>query len=466
MASGDTSQVGPTDRWSDLQKRLREEYGTDATRDAVSLEPSLTRQSFTAHDAVEVIFGGEQNESPNILDPLETRPVETSVPIDARLVELNLEDLIRLIDTMRRIRSDFNSVARLYLDTHLELAQFFRCDAIHRREVEAGIYEQRWHDVHRNLKRSETATQSHKEANDTLATRLETGDQSDAAIAARAAEDRDLAVKTIDNNRVWDASARVSHTRQRLNREEWRRALHQGVGEQQVIDVGVPDESALESYARAEVQFQAGRTAVARDLSYIKLAHHIAPSGPLNYKAQLNSIRALFTQYLNHACQCGIAVIEGAQKYYGIRAEAIPKTPGSILDGLAALALRLQAEIAERRRTELVSLRSYRLKVSSKPISLEIDTASPMASSVLRGISVESLGDKPIFGSMVSILPPGMQRALEFGRILPSAIEPNPSFRESIWNRSPVGTWIVSRTDSAVASPVEVLVTLWSARVS
>lgn len=329
------------DPWAGIRSQLSTVYRiplADINRDAANI--ALQAQS-VPRPSIQAIYATTPNQTADLIAPIEDFD-PTSITVDSRLspslVEKNLDEALALLEAALAIRREYAEATHRFLEARLRLEEFFRLDAIHRLEVEAGVYELPWRESEDHLRALNAAVIRLEAAQTSLDALFTSGALTQAAVDAHIgsiAELSALSAKDSEREAARTHSRASSQYRSGLEKEQWSRTQQLNRNDLARSLAQRDIEARKAAYLRKDVTFRQNRAAVARDLAYARLAHHSQMGGALNYEERLGVLRLLFRRYFTRLLSRLTAIRQGAAALYGIILPAIELPPRRSLDSLA-----------------------------------------------------------------------------------------------------------------------------------
>lgn len=465
------------DPWSGLRRKLAGAYQINI--DSIQSDAQVIASRAPGKMMPELISGtsiAKTIGANGIIPPLEETSAAYTTQGNIRHIEHQFDELVKLVEACRLFRREYAEYAKLYLETRLGLEEFFRIDAIHQLEVAAGAYEVPWKEAEGQL-RSTSERLAYERLNEANLLELFSAGQplDQASVEAFVARNGEAARQSSDREPARAPTADVARYRMDLERRQWGRTLEDTQTEVKSLSIVEEAIRFKAAYLSKDVNFRQARAAIARDLSYTKRAHHIAPGGPLNYAERIAATRELFNRYLICAVDRALSVADGARQIYGLPVERPKLEDFEVLDSLSSWVQSTQELLSRRRRRERIAtigisiadrFDKFRSRLEDG-VSMELIAPDVLnlGNARLRGVAVDLITNDTSALTSISVTPPGEIKALPFGRVMASRDGPIPQFAESVWNNPVLGTWAIRARAKLGLGITDVLLTLWVAYV-
>jgi hypothetical protein len=439
--------------------------------------PTLINSDQIYGDAITVTANGPSGLVPD----LETFPY-ADITADPRLytkrVEQNLDEAIRYLQTCLQLRQQYAETAKLRNDTRFKGEEFFRLDAVHRKEVAAGLYKLPWmeaSDERTALEEAVSQTVAQQGILDDMTSADATGNKYSAVLSDK------LVNEYVQNSALLARNSASEHKPEVQNGADatarYRTKLEYATWVQTLaaVKANIPQlRGKLTTAQRKEVflhkdeAFRAHRASISTQLAYLQLKEHCRPNSAINYAERLERQGDLFKPNLVALIQRVVAVSTGLKDNYGVDVPLSVPVRGQILDRLSVWLTDVQNELSKAKRDHRLTVSSVwstaPIKVTPHregapwdhfEIDLVVDTkALPSAKVLLRGVAFEYLGDQqrpislnvvPPKGAHISTALSGEPDALGFGRVFPisPAVDLKPQHPDALWNGSAIGPWKV-----------------------
>src|SRR5437016_1957567 len=127
-----------------IESSFARQYGLDLPgihKDAATLRRAIAASA--SDPAKFYTYNGSQAFVPD-LEAIDPSKVNHDPRLSARLIEANLDEATKYSQACLQLRSQYGELARHRNDTRFKGEEFVRLDAVHKQEVEAGLYKLPW----------------------------------------------------------------------------------------------------------------------------------------------------------------------------------------------------------------------------------------------------------------------------------------------------------------------------------
>jgi hypothetical protein len=485
---------------TDELKRLASDYRV--TEDDIrALIVSETDEDIKAPPKADPLSRVEIDQTKFFVPPVELHPAtKDAIPylenvetfyvgdIDGRRIEDNINTLSELVSDLRTLRDKYNQSAIDFIKVRDDISEYFALREIHRREIEAGIYELPWYELNEEHKGLLQSLERHKPT-------INNGNELSNLFAKEAVDNAvtnagDAAGNSFDPEKfpAPRINSNVAATRYLANRRENIDRLSSYLhipAVQSDVDTMTARHNAVHEkliYARKDVEFKSLRTRVADDLAQRQLLELSVDGGPMNVKERLDNIRSNWEKTIQYAIAYARAVRFGLLKLeYDPDIDWPILRNGVITDNLQAWVDLVRRRMALKKQREYVTRFSKWFDRSTNSSEIQFEVRPEDVGRIdhcLRGLSLEFTGglERPI---QVEVFPPegayswigqniasSAARSFQIGRVCKPTFA-NDSYRvlsEAFWNGSPVGKWrVVLRSKYSTADVSALCLHIWTA---
>ena len=444
--------------------------------------------SETLHDATAVYVKSISDSVEQLVPDLETF-IYSDVPIDAsirdRLVEQNLEDAFRLLQSCSSLRREYSDVAKLYVDTSIKSTEFFMLDDIHLLEVAAGLYELPYREAADEEAAAKTglneANRQRKVVTDILAG---TADQPVSTYSAKLgqvsikenAENANKGARWTTNFGGNPEAANIGNVTQyqaeyhsAIERASWECSDAAISGTIAELNGKLATAERKAVYLKKDISFRLARAAVSRHLAYSQLNENGRTNSVLNYHDRLENIRQAFELSARKLCARVSALQQGARDLYGLDVAFTNPPRGALIDETTKWLTDINDRINNYRRLERTSIFAISLRKFMALNGLDFEAAKASAAGfrvsmtirpadtssvagLVRGSAFEYVGKgaqpiqltvTPPSGATSNLKGPNVSTTLHFGRVMPVSpgLDIRPQHVEATWNGDPYGSW-------------------------
>jgi hypothetical protein len=479
------------------QRDLTETYRVVAAADFIVNNPqtdttpaAILTKIFPEPTTIETVFAFPSIE----LNDLTKKKIEYSAngdlfnlpdnsKIDARRVEDNLDILSSLVSKLVGFRDHYGQLTSEAVIVRDDLTEFFALQAVHKKEVEAGLYVLPVVEAGAEIQALITSLnellqieQLSKATLDQFYTDPQITEV--ARLAMRAVVAGSTAPGRQD---AGDRTAELAGRREALDRNSWTNSSRDLKSQKQQLEGRLAVLQSRIEYLKKDVEFKTDRTRIANQIAQSQYLELNIDGGPRNISQRLQNLKKLWQQTLVYTVSYARAVKLGLETLPYAFNPSWPEdlSVGNVTDGLSGWVLDIQSRLKLSQQQESLTRYTFWAKrnTASRSVTFEVNAGSiGNLDRCLRGASLEFVGakDRPI---QIELIPPveayarltqprssTTQRGFQIGRVCKPEFMAD-SFKvlsDLLWNGSPIGRWTATLREAYPVNEVEsIALHLW-----
>ena len=444
-------------------------------------------------------YDGTQAIVPN-LETTAFSEIPSDARVNARRVELTLDEAIKYSQTCLQIRHQYGEAAKLRNDTRFKGEEFVRLDDVHKDEVAAHLYKIPWQDAADERTGLETAKAQADVQQSIPEEMLREGvadkDKRFSILLSKGKIDTyvdDSSFITVnvarpDNeNEVRPKAAETAKYRCGLDLATWLETFAATKANVAQLNAKLSIVNRKEEYLRKDEVFRTQRAEISRQIAWLQIGEHCREDSELNYNRKLRQLKTLFDANIRCLIERVGPLAQGLKEYYNIDLPLAAPRTGDILDNVSVWVVQVQNEFSKYKRAQRLSIFSkWNLgSVNTSQINSNgltklqaefvVDKSDgPNEKALLRGVGFEYVGQNQLPVTLKVFPPPNASpgdsgsRPLILGRIYPIApnLDMKPQHADALWNGSAIGTWKVEGEFDLHAGTIDrIIMHLWAASV-
>ncbi len=359
-----------------------------------------------------------------------------------------LDEVSRLVGTLRQLEKDYDANAAAWLDARARYEEWSLLDRVHGQEVEAGCYRLPKEEAAAEL---EVLTRSEDRFNKLIteggAAHRWLNSYLDDTTKNRIVEWRGRIVSEpfhLDNNvqaSLRTAGDGVADWEFGVQKQQFLCSKTFWELERDNLRTRLPDARLKARFTELDEGFRQQRREVGQQLALMRWTEHTRPKGPLNYADKMDEIARRYASYLAQAAAVEAVLERGMRAVYGY---SLPGTrEDDSLEAIETRVIPIRSRLSAYRANELVQMFTLTFAVGTTDRRTQRFTPDTRRPRII-AIDAEHQGSENDLLS-IQVTPPGPQSpTVTLGRVTRAGSNAlTPAFQRQLQNRAATGEWAI-----------------------